>query len=44
MIIVFHRHTPLPLDDCLHALQPVLPTRITNDTGGLLKDPRSCAA
>ncbi len=25
MIVAFRRHTPLPLDDCLHALQPTMP-------------------
>ena len=25
MVVAFRRHTPLPLDDCLYALQPSIP-------------------
>ncbi len=25
MVVAFRRHTPLPLDDCLYALQPTIP-------------------
>ena len=25
MVVAFRRHTPLPRDDCLHALQPTIP-------------------
>jgi hypothetical protein len=25
LIVAFRRHTPLPLDDCLHALQATIP-------------------
>jgi transposase-like protein len=26
VVVAFRRHTLLPLDDCLHALQPTIPT------------------
>ena len=33
-VVAFRRHTLLPLDDCLYALQPSLPHGILAQPGG----------
>src|ERR1700733_11274118 len=32
VIVAFRRHTLLPLDDCLYALQPTIPRRLTRSS------------
>jgi hypothetical protein len=34
VIVAFRRHTLLPLDDCLYALQPTIPQSLTGRSRG----------
>jgi hypothetical protein len=40
VIVAFRRHTPLPLDDGLHALQPTIPTLTRSSLHRCLAAPR----